>query len=222
MLNPCDGVRAALPKRNGVEKHHESIPYPELPGFIQKLRTSPSALCVKLAFEFLILTSARTGEVLDARWDEFDIENAVWVVPAARMKMKVEHKVPLAVRCIEILDLAKQFNDGAIVFPGRKAGEPLSNAAFLMALRRMGYEEATAHGFRATFKTWAEEKTKFDSLVIEAALAHRVQGIERHYLRTTFFDQRCKLMAAWAAFAIATPMVVKVVAMRSRGNDAKK
>ena len=214
MPNPCAGVRAALPRRNGVEKHHESLPYSELPGFIQKLRTSPSALCVKLGFEFLILTCARTGEVLDARWEEFDLENAVWIVPAARMKMKVEHKVPLLDRCIEILNLAKQFNDGAIVFPGRKAGEPLSNAAFLMALRRMGYEQITAHGFRATFKTWAEEKTKFDSLVIEACMAHQVKGIERHYLRTTFFDQRKKLLKAWAAYTTGTAATAKVVSIR--------
>jgi integrase len=206
MPNPCDGVRAALPKHNGVEKHHESLPYSELPGFIQKLRTSPSALCVKLAFEFLILTCARTGEVLDAEWEEFDLHNSVWVVPGARMKMKVAHKVSLSDRCVEILKLAKQFNDGAIVFPGRKAGETLSNAAFLMALRRMGYEEVTAHGFRATFKTWAEEKTKFDSLVIEASMAHAVKGIERHYLRTTFFEQRKKLMNAWAAYATSAQL----------------
>jgi len=206
MPNPCDGVRAALPKHNGVEKHHESLPYSELPGFIQKLRTTPSALCVKLAFEFLILTCARTGEVLDADWEEFDLHHSVWVVPASRMKMKVEHKVPLSDRCVEVLKLTKQFNDGAIVFPGRKAGEPLSNAAFLMALRRMGYEEVTAHGFRATFKTWAEEKTKFDSLVIEASMAHAVRGIERHYLRTTFFEQRKKLMNAWAAYATSAQL----------------
>ena len=214
MPNPCDGIRAALPKHNGVEKHHESLPYPQLPSFIQKLRTSPSAVCVKLAFEFLILTCARTGEILDAGWAEFDLENGVWTVPAERMKMKLEHKVPLSGRCIEILNLMKQFNDGAIVFPGRKEGEPLSNAAFLMALRRMGYEETTAHGFRATFKTWAEEKTKFDSLVIEACMAHQVKGIERHYLRTTFFDERKKLLKAWAAYATATATTAKVVSIR--------
>jgi integrase len=212
--NPCDGIRAALPKHNGVEKHHEALPFPDLPSFIQKLRTSQSALCVKLAFEFLILTCSRTSEVLEARWEEFDLEKHIWVVPSDRMKMKVEHKVPLSVRCVEILNLAKQFNDSVIVFPGRSAGEPLSNMTFLMALRRMGYDDLTAHGFRATFKTWAEEKTKFDSLVIEASMAHQVKGIERHYLRTTFFEQRRKLMDAWTRFATATPGS-KVVSIRA-------
>ena len=87
--------------------------------------------------------------------------------------------------------------------------------AFLMAVRRMGHETLTAHGFRATFKTWAEETTKFDSLVIEASMAHAVKGIERHYLRTTFFDQRKKLMDTWARFATAAP-TAKVVSMHNR------
>src|SRR5262249_31250769 len=98
--------------------------------------------------------------------------------------------------------LAKQFNDSVIVFPGRSEGRPLSSAAMLIAIRRMGYEDITVHGFRATFKTWAEEKkTDYDSLVIEASMAHAIKGIERHYLRTTFPEQRQKLMADWAAFA---------------------
>lgn len=202
--NPADSVRIALPKRNGSSKHHESLPYTQLPAFIQKLRVSQSALAVKLAFEFLILTAARTGEVLDAKWSEFDLDAKVWSIPAERMKMKEPHRVPLSDRCVEILKLAKQFNDGAIVFPGRYAGHALSNMAFLMALRRMGYEDLTAHGFRATFKTWAEEKTDYDHLVIEASLAHAVKGIERHYLRTSFFEHRVNLMADWSKFATAT------------------
>src|SRR5262249_19146261 len=177
----------------------------ELPAFIQKLRVSHSALAVKLAFEFLILTCSRTSEVLDAKWDEFDFDAKVWSIPAERMKMKEPHRVPLSDQCIEILKLAKQFNDAAIVFPGRYEGHPLSQMAFLMALRRMGHEDLTAHGFRATFKTWSHEKTKFDSLVIEASMAHQVKGIERHYLRTTFFDERKRLMDVWAAFATQAP-----------------
>jgi integrase len=214
LANPCDVVRAALPKRNNAENHHEALRYPELPAFIQSLRTSQSALAVKLAFEFLILTCSRTSEVLNATWEEFDLKEAVWTVPGERMKMKRPHMVPLSPRCIEILNLAKEFNDSAIVFPGRYEGKPLSNMAFLMALRRMKHDDLTAHGFRATFKTWSEEKTKFDSLVIEAAMAHVVRGIERHYLRTTFFEERKKLMNAWTNFATGKP-AAKVVRMRT-------
>src|SRR5262249_57126724 len=109
--------------------------------------------------------------------------------------------------------LAKDFNDGQIIFPS-KPNRPLSNMALLMTLRRMGHGKITAHGFRATFKTWAEERTKFDTLVIEASMAHQVKGIERHYLRTTFFDQRKKLMEAWARFA-TTAQTAKIVSIRS-------
>jgi len=199
-VHPCDGIRSVLPKQKRTENHHESLPYSELPDFIQKLRVSQSALAVKLAFEFLILTCSRTNEVLGAKWEEIDLKEEVWTIPAVRMKMDKEHKVPLAARCVEILRLVMEFNDSAIVFPGRYPAHPLSNMAFLMTLRRMG-EDLTAHGFRATFKTWAEETTKFDSLVIEASMAHAVKGIERHYLRTTFFAERCKLMDVWARFA---------------------
>src|SRR5262249_30692569 len=126
------------------------------------------------------------------------------------MKMGVEHKVPLSERCIEILKLAKQFNDADIVFPGRSEGRPLSSAAMLIAIRRMGYEDITVHGFRATFKTWAEEQTAYDQLLMEASMAHAVKGIERHYLRTTFFDQRKKLMQEWAEFATSTPAAIQL------------
>jgi len=205
MPNPCDAIRMALPKQNKKENHHEALPYSELSAFITSLQKTNSAVIVKLAFEFLILTAARTGEVLNARWDEIDFDKRVWIIPAARMKMKTAHEVPLSARCIEILKLAKQFNDAEIVFPGRNAGHPLSQMAFLMVLRRLGREDITAHGFRATFKTWAEERTKSDHLVIEASMAHAVKGIERHYLRTTFFEQRRKLMDSWSRFAAGTP-----------------
>ena len=213
MPNPCEAIRTALPKQNRKQNHHEALPYTELPDFIGSLQKTNSAVIVKLAFEFLILTAARTGEVLNARWEEIDLEKRVWIIPAERMKMKLPHKVPLSARCIEILKLAKQFNDGEIVFPGRNAGHPLSQMAFLMTLRRMGHEGLTAHGFRATFKTWAEERTKFDHLVIEASMAHAVKGIERHYLRTTFFEERKKLMDSWARFATAAP-AAKIARMR--------
>jgi len=148
----------------------------------------------------------------DNGWNEIDDENAVWSVPAERMKMDEPHKIPLSDRALEILREAKHISDGGqMIFPSAKKDEPLSNVTMLRELQRMeGYIELSMHGFRATFKTWSHEKTKYDSLVIEAALAHKVDGIERHYLRTTFFEQRQKLMANWARFATATP-AAKVV-----------
>jgi len=153
------------------------------------------------------MTASRTSEVLNARWEEFDLKGKIWSIPAERMQIEREHRVPLSNRCLEILKALKPLNDKDIVFPSSKPGTALSNTAMLMALRRMGRGDLTVHGFRATFKTWAEEKTKFDTLVIEASMAHQVKGIERHYLRTTFFEERKKLMDAWATYATSTPTV---------------
>jgi integrase len=202
--NPCVGIRSGLGTQP-AEGNHAAIPYPDLPEFIKTFRSSNAGSAVKLAMEFTILTAARTSEVLNARWDEFDLKGRMWSVPAGRMKMDREHKVPLSDRCLEILNAAKELDDKDIVFASSKPGTSLSNTAMLMALRRMGRGDLTVHGFRATFKTWAEEKTKFDTLVIESSMAHAVKGIERHYLRTTFFDERKKLMSAWAAYTTGTP-----------------
>ena len=210
--NPCKAATDALPDNRGGEKHHEALPYSKLSVFMEALRKANASLSVKLAFEFTVLTACRTSEVLGAKWEEFDLEARVWSIPAERMKMKQAHVVPLSFRAIEILSLAKEFNDSEFVFPGRP-GQALSNMAMLMALRRMeGYKELTVHGFRATFKTWAEEKTTYDFLVIEASLAHEVKGIERHYLRTKFPDLRKALMDSWSAFATAAP-AAKVMRM---------
>jgi len=213
--NPCAGVHVALPRQPN-EGSHAALPYPDLPEFMTTLRGSSSGLAVKLAMEFTILTAARTSEVLNARWEEIDFKGKMWSVPAERMKMEREHRVPLSNRCLEILKALKRLNDKDVVFPSSKPGTPLSNTAMLMALRRMGRGDLTVHGFRATFKTWAEEKTKFDTLVIEASMAHQVKGIERHYLRTTFFEERKKLMDAWATYATSTP-TVKVAGIRGYG-----
>lgn len=211
--NPCASIRVALPKQPS-DGSHAALPYPELPAFLEMMRAANVSRSVKLTMEFTILTCVRTSEALHAAWSEFDLDAKVWNVPGARMKMRDDHRVPLSPRAIEILSEAKTLTDGSdFVFPGFYLGQPLSNMAMLMALRRMGRGDLTVHGFRATFKTWAEEKTKYDSLVIEAALAHKVGGIERHYLRTTFFEERQKLMKDWAAFATGTPRA-KVVQMR--------
>lgn len=212
--NPCIGIQVALPKQP-KDGTHAALPYAALPTFLEKMRAGTSSLSVKLAIEFTVLTCSRTSEALEATWNEFDMDAKVWSVPAERMKMDEPHSVPLSDRCLDILSEAKRITDGgAMVFISGKPGEALSNVTMLRALQRMeGYEGLTMHGFRAAFKTWAHEKTKYDSLVIEAALAHKVEGIERHYLRTTFFEQRQKLMQDWARFA-TTASQAKVVRMR--------
>ncbi len=142
------------------------------------------------ALEFTILTCARTGEAIGARWDEFDLDRKVWTVPGARMKAGKEHRVPLSNAAMTALQ-EMQACYGDFVFPGAKAGRPLSNMAFLMLLRRMGRDDLTAHGFRSTFRDWAAEQTSFPHEVCEMALAHTVGRRRRAaYRRGDLFEKR--------------------------------
>jgi integrase len=212
--NPIEGITKALPKHNGKQTHMPALPYAEVPMFLEKLREANTATAIKLGFEFLILTASRTSEVILAKWTEIDLDTKTWTVPAERMKAKEEHRVPLCERCLEILEAMKKISDsGEYVFPGRSLHQPLSNMAFLMALERMGYGNITAHGFRSSFRDWAEEKTNFQNSVIEASLAHTVKSkVEAAYLRTTLFDKRRDLMRSWEKFVTAkpSPKVVKI------------
>ena len=128
------------------QNHFKSLPYPQVPAFIQELRNDRGRLTVQLAFEFLILPATRSSKVLFAKWDEVDLEARVWTIPAKRTKAERAHRVPLAPRCVEILEELRQRSDGRpYVFPGRKAGQPLSVMVFRMVLRRMKRTDCTAH-----------------------------------------------------------------------------
>lgn len=209
--NPVDGLGTVLPKQDSEKKHHAALPYQGVPKFIAKIRASDASPAAKLAFEFLILTATRTNEVLGAAWGEFDLTAKTWTIPAERMKVKREHRVPLAQRALDILDEAKKLSaaePASLVFPGRE-GKPLSNMVFLMTLRRMERQDITAHGFRSSFRDWASERTNTPQAVCEAALAHTVRDkTEAAYNRTDLFERRRKLMGAWAAFATARPAEV--------------
>ena len=134
-------------------------------------------------------------------------------IPSTRMKAGRDHRVPLAPPCVEILEYAKRLTDGGSqVFPGRRPTQPLSNMVFLMALRRMGRGEITTHGFRSSFRDWAEERTHFPRTVCEAALAHTVRDkTEAAYRRTDLFEKRRGLMYAWAQYATADPERVMTI-----------
>ena len=211
-----------LPARSRVRQvaHLAALPYAELPAFLASLRTREAVAAH--ALEFLILTGARTGEVIGARWNEIDLLDKTWIVPAARMKAHREHRVPLSGRALAILDemkAARRGDDGnAFVFPGPKPGKPLSNMAFLMLLRRMGLDNLTVHGFRATFKTWASERTSVQNEIAEASLAHTIGGkVEQAYMRGDLFEKRRRLMQQWATFCTAAPAegAQKIVPLRA-------
>lgn len=196
-------LQKALPaiKKSLRVKHYPALPFADLPAFMAKLRAQPG-LSAK-ALEFCILTATRTGETIYARWKEIDLAASVWIIPAARMKIPREHRVPLSAAALSVLrDLAAESDSNAYVFSGRGPGEPLSNMALLMTLKRMGRGNLTTHGFRSTFRDWAAERTEFAGEVVEAALAHVVANqVEAAYRRGDLFDKRRQLMQAWSDYA---------------------
>jgi integrase len=189
-----------LPRQPRSRGHHEALPYSQIGPFMLDLRGREGMAA--LALEFAILTAARTGEVLGAKWTEIDIDRAVWTVSAERMKGRREHRVPLSRVALAVLERARQAGQGSeFVFPNTGRGQPLSNMAMLKMMERMGRPELTTHGFRSTFRDWAAEQTAFPSEVAEAALAHTIgDKTEAAYRRGDLFEKRRRLMQQWAAF----------------------
>lgn len=179
-------------------KHHPALPYEEIGAFISDLKQEEGVAAK--ALEFLILTAARTSEAINATPDEFDLDKAIWTIPAGRMKSGKEHRVPLSPRAMEIvrkqLELKEDF-----VFPGQKTGKPLSNMAMLMLLERMDRSDLTVHGFRSSFRDWGAEQTAYPSEVLEMALAHTVgDKVEAAYRRGDLFEKRRNLALDWARY----------------------
>ncbi len=193
-------LKNVLPARRKLSRgHHAAMPYEDVPAFVQEL-PAKDAMAAR-AMEFLILTAARSGEVLGATWAEMDLQNALWVVPANRMKAGKEHRVPLSGRALAIVKALHETRASDYVFPGQRERRPLSGMAFEMLLRRMKADAFTTHGFRSAFRDWAGDATSFSREVAEAALAHRVgDATERAYRRADALDKRRKLMAAWADY----------------------
>ena len=194
---------------------HPSLPYNQMPVFMADLRAREAVAA--RALEFLILTNVRTDAVLKAAWDEFDCDESLWTVPLANLKDRKHRKegfrVPLVARAVEIVRHMREGRPSRFVFPGQARGKPLSNMALLTLLKRMNLgakkiwidpasgRPITAHGFRAAFRTWAEEVATFPHAVIEQAMGHQVgTQVERAYRRTDVLDKRRELMAAWAAW----------------------
>ncbi len=192
-----------LPKPEKLYRgHHAALPYSELPALMSALRSRE--VITARALEFTILTVARSGEVLGATWAEVDLPNALWIIPAERMKAGKEHRVPLAERAVAILREVQPLNSRGIkdapLFPSNK-GSKLSVMAMSMLLRRMDMTTITVHGFRSTFRDWAGESTSFPREVVEHAMAHQlVDKAEAAYQRGTLFPKRVKLMEDWSNY----------------------
>jgi integrase len=202
-----------LPKRQKLARgHHAAMPFDDVPAFMTRLRTLDSISA--RALEFTVLTAARSGEVLGMRWPEVDFEAKLWTVPANRMKAGRVHRVPLTDRALAILEEMQQLRtgDNEHVFPGARAGKPLSVMAMTMVLRRLKVD-VTVHGFRSAFRDWAGERTSFPREVAEQALAHVVgNATERAYRHGDALDKRRKLMTAWTGWC--EPKAGKVIPLR--------
>ena len=199
--NPCDRIGSVLGPQHAAVEHMQALPHREVAGAVAAVRASGGAEEAKLAFELLVLTAARWGEVRGARWSEIDIAEQVWTIPATRMKTKRAHRIPLCARAMEILDAARSLADGGgpLVFPGRR-GALLAEKGLRRLLQRQGIA-AVPHGFRSTFRDWAAEETEHRREVIEAALAHVVQNpVEAAYARSDLFERRRRLMDDWSAY----------------------
>jgi integrase len=197
-----------LPSRAKIARveHHAALPWQDTAGFLAALRQQKGVGA--LALEFVILTAARTGEVVGATWQEIDRQAALWTVPAARMKVGREHRVPLSDAAMAVLEAAAPLrgNEGAaLAFPGRRRGQPLSSRGMASLLERMKRTDLTVHGFRSTFRDWAGETGQPADLA-EAALAHTLGNkVQTAYQRGDLLDRRRRLMADWAAFCGGAP-----------------
>lgn len=197
--NPADqNISAGLPKLTPRE-HHTALPFSEVGAALRTIRDSGAWVGTKLAFEFLVLTAVRSGEVRNAEWSEIDLDAATWTIPAARMKSGREHRVALSGPALAVLDRARELSDGAgLLFPS-STGKPMSDNTISKLLRENGIA-AVPHGFRSSFRNWAAH-ANVDRQTAESALAHVVgDAVEASYLRSDLFDLRRDAMDAWAAY----------------------
>lgn len=213
--NPAESIAQALPKRDrSLIEHRKALTYADVADCLAVVQSSAAGISTKLAIEFLVLTATRSGEARGATWAEIDLgTNPVWIIPANRMKAKSEHRVPLSPRAVAILRDAKAISDSSgLVFPGTKTGKALSDMTLSKLVKELGFN-ADIHGFRTSFRTWAQERTNFPREVAEAALAHTIKDkAEAAYARSDLFEKRRKMMEAWSAYiAVKAGEAVRLV-----------
>lgn len=220
-LNPArwrGHLDAVLPRPSRVKKptHHPAMPYDEIPTFFRELRENqcPSSFALQL----MILTAARTNEILGARWDEVNVESALWTIPEQRMKSGREHRVPLSDTALDVLQQIPRIDGSPFIFNGARHKNYLSNMAILQLMRGMGFGSRGSrgnyvpHGFRSSFRDWSGEISSFPRDVAEMALAHSIGNkVEAAYRRGDLFEKRRKMMQQWANFV--TKENAKIVAL---------
>lgn len=189
----------ARPSKVAKVKHHSAMPYPELPAFMKELRSRSGSGA--RALELLILTACRSGEVRGASWDEIDFESKLWVIPAHRMKMAQEHRIPLSEAALDLLRQVYRLEGSNLVFTSTKPSAPLSDMTLTAVLRRCGGGSYTVHGFRSCFRDWLAETTNYPNEACELALAHSISNkVEAAYRRGDMLDKRSQMMNDWADY----------------------
>ena len=210
--NPAgEGIDAALPAMPRIKAHHRSLPYQEVPALLESIDATRASIASKLCMRFVILTACRSGEARRAAWDEVDLETATWTLSGERMKGGKPHRVPLSDSTLEVLGAAASIYDGSgLVFPSPvRPGRPLSDMTLTKILRdnRLA-DRATVHGFRSSFRVWAEERTSASHAAMELSLAHAVgSAVEQAYMRSDLLEQRRELMQQWADY-LRQPIVL--------------
>lgn len=203
--NPLDGIEAGLARQRQKVRHQPAVPWQELPAVYVRIARMPGMGA--LALRFAILTGARSGEVRGMIWSEVDTDAAVWTIPAKRMKMSRDHRVPLSPQALAVLDIVRGKHP-TMVFPGAKKDRPLSDMTISAVLRRLEID-AVPHGMRSTFRDWSAECTHYARAVVETALSHDAaeNRTEGAYLRTDFLERRKPLMAEWSNYVTGTVSV---------------
>ena len=206
--NPAGrAITRVLPRQNRRVTHHPALPYSEVPEALTRIKESSSDQATRLAFEYLVLTAARSREVRLAFWTEVDWKQKVWTIPAERMKARREHKAPLSQRALEVVVEARQLGgeENELIFPSFNKARPLSDMTFTTLLRRLEIP-AVPHGFRSSFRDWcSEEMGEGYEIASEMALAHNVgNATRRAYARSNLLDQRRVLMEAWADYVVGS------------------
>ena len=201
--NPAgDAIAAALPKHSDRRQHQRALPHDKVGVAVCAVRASHAHAATKLAFEFLVLTAARSGEVRGARWGEIDLDAAVWTIPAERTKTARAHRVPLSRRAIEVLAQARSHNDGEQLVFASVSGVVMSDSTMSKLARELGLGMAP-HGARASFRSWCAD-TAVPREIAEACLAHVVKGVEGAYQRSDLLTARAQIMQQWADYLTET------------------
>lgn len=203
-VSPMDQASVFLPKIVASGKHRVALPYTEVNALLEKLGSCNVTFFTKLSLEFLILTAARSNEVRGAKWSEINFDTRLWTIPMERMKARVAHVVPLSDRAIEILEAARDMQEktspSMLIFPSA-AGVVLADSRLSKLVKESLEYMVDVHGFRTSFRMWAQETTTFSEEACEVALAHAVGNSSRRaYARSELLGERALLMQAWSDY----------------------